>query len=233
MPKFSEVIYTVKNLPRGGNGDSRSNPYTDRQLAFIINYHRAVLIKQYKDKSKYISQNHTQTLGSVEVIQASKNECCDIDCDLGDIVYRTKNPIPRVIDTNGWNLITYVGTIDGLTNWQRTTYNKLSLDKYSKYTGKRPKWYELNNYLYIANPPSKLLKYINIQGVFEDPLAANNFKECGCDGEDCFKGYEFDYPMNSSDIPIIIKLIASSELAMSGMLPKDEKNDSRDAASTN
>ncbi len=229
MAKFNEIIYSIKNLPRAGNGDSRSNSYTDRLLAFTINYYRALLIKQYKDKSRYLSQNLTQDLGKVELIKASKHECCEVDGDIGDCIFRTKFPIPRVIDTNSWNLITYVGTIDGLTSWQRTTYNKVNFEQYAKYTGSRTKWYELNNYIYIVNPPTKNLKYVNIQGIFEDPIAANDFKDCGCEGEDCFKGYEFDYPMNSSDIPTIIKLIAASELSMSGMLPKDEKNDSRDA----
>lgn len=230
MATFSEIIYTVKNLPRGGNGDSRSNSYTDRQLAFIINYYRALLIKQYKDKSRYISGNHVQSLGKVKLIKASKHECCLPDCEIGDNVYRTETPIPRVVDTNMWNLITYIGTIDGLNPWQRTTFNKFSFDKYSKFTGKNTKWYELNNYIYVVNPPSKALKYINIQGIFEDPTAANDYKDCGCEGEDCFKGFDFDYPMNSSEIPTIIKMITDSEYRMAGMMPRDDKNDSKDTS---
>ncbi len=228
MSTFAEVIYTVKNIPRMGNGDSRSNSYTDRQLAFIINYYRALLIKQYKDKGRSISGNYVQTLGKVEVQKASKHECCDIDTDIGDCIYRIVNPLPRAVDTNTWNLITYVGTVDGLNSWQRTTFNKVQFDKYAKYTGKRIKWYELNNYIYIVANGIKNLKYINIQGVFEDPLAANDYRDCGCDGEDCFKGYEFDYPMNSSDIPTIIKMIGATEYSMSNLLPRDDKNDSRD-----
>ena len=85
MATFAEIIYTVKNLPRMGNGDSRSNPYTDRQLAFIINYHRAYLLKQYKDKGRYLSPNHVQTLGKVELITTSKHECCLPDCDIGEV----------------------------------------------------------------------------------------------------------------------------------------------------
>jgi hypothetical protein len=229
MSTFAEVIYTVKNLPRAGNGDSRSNSYTDRQLAFIINYYRALLVKQYKDKGRYISPNYVQSLGKVEVQKASKHECCDLDNDIGDCIYRIVNPLPRPIDTNVLNLITYVGTVDGLKSWQRTTFNKVQFDKYAKYTANTVKWYELNNYIYIVANGIKNLKYINIQGIFEDPLAANNYKDCGCEGEDCFKGYNFDYPMNSSDIPTIVKMIASTEYSMSGLLPKDERNDSKDA----
>lgn len=229
MSTFSEIIFTVKNLPRRGNGDSDDNSYTDRQLAFIINYYRATLIKQYKDKARYISQNYVQSLGKVELVKSSKQECCLPDCDIGDIVYRTLNPIPRVVDTNGWNLITYVGTVDGNNNYTRTNFNKVAFDSYAKYTGTNTKWYELNNYIYIVNPPTKILKYISIQGVFENPKDAIDFNDCGCISEDCFKsGFDFDYPMNSSDIPIIIKLITSSEYTMSGILPKDDTNNTKD-----
>lgn len=228
MATFSEIIHIIKNLPRRGDGNSDDNPYTDRMLAFIINTHRSVLIKQNKDKGKIISGNYVQNLGKVEIIKASKHECCTTDPDIDDCIYRILNPLPTPVDTNSLNLITYVGTIDGMTNWQRTTFNKVQFDSYAKYTGNRPKWYQLNNYIYIVSKQLKNLKYINIQGVFESPEKANDYKDCGCEGEDCFKGFDFDYPMNSSDIPIIVKLIASSELAMSQLLPKDERNDGRD-----
>lgn len=228
MALFSEIISLIKNLPRKGDGDSDDNSYTDRMLAFIINTQRAVLIKQGKDKGRYLSQNYVQSLGKVEIQKASKHECCITDNDIGDCIYRIKEPLPTPVDTNGLNLITFVGTVDGLTNWQRTSFNKVQFDSYAKYTADRIKWYQLNNYIYIVAKGVKNLKYINIQGVFESPEKANDYRDCGCIGEDCFKGFDFDYPMNSSDIPVIIRLIAASELAMSGMLPKDEKNDSRD-----
>ncbi len=228
MATFNEIIHAIKNLPRRGDGDSDDNPYTDRMLAFIINMNRALLIKQYKDKGRIISGNFVQTLGKVEIIKASKHECYDLDQDIGDCIYRVKNPIPSPVDTNGFNLITYVGTVDGLNNWQRTTYNKVQFDKYAKFTANRSKWYQINNYIYLVTT-LKNLKYINIQGVFEAPEKANDYRECGEAYDECFKGYDFEYPMNSSEIPVIMKMIASNELAMAGLLPKDERNDSRDA----
>ena len=231
MATFAEIIHAVKDFTRRGDGNSDDNPYSDRLVAFSINTNRALLIKQYKDKGRSISGNFIQTLGKVEIIKASKHECYNLDQDIGDCIYRIKNPMPSVIDTNSNNLITYVGTVDGLTSWQRTSFNKVQFDSYATYTGNRTKWYQINNYIYIVTK-AKNLKYINIQGVFEAPEKANDYRECGEAFEDCFKGYDFEYPMNSSDIPTILKLMASNELAVANILPKDEVNDSRDTPIT-
>lgn len=196
---------------------------TDRQYAFIINYYRATLLKQFKDKGKYLSGNLVQNLGRVTLIKADQNEECSIvNCTL-----RIQNPLPKAIDTNGTNLITYVGPLNGSKSYQRTTYQRAIYDKYAPYTAGESKWFELGNYIYIINPPSNLLKYINIQGIFEDPTEANDYK-VACEDDPCFVGFEYEYPMSITLLDTIYKMMADAEMKFAHILPADTKNDSAD-----
>ena len=231
MATFNELIYLVKDIPRQGNGESRSNNYTDRLLAFIINYYRAKILNQQLTRNKEADSAYIQTLGKVELIRASKNECCDFDCDINDVIYRTKEKLPSFISSKGNSQISYIGTIDGNNKFTRTSYNKVPFDKYALYTAKRPKYYELQNHIYIVNPPVSSIKYITIQGIFESPEKANEYFTCGCtnDSLDCSSGYEFDYLIKASDIDTILKMIIESEYRFANILPKDLLNDSKDA----
>lgn len=229
MAKLSGIISTIKNLPRGGIGDNIENAYNDRQLAFIINYYRAKLIDQDINKGKYLTQYYAQTLGKVKLVKASKTECGLPDCLLGDLVLRTEASMPKAIDTNDKNLISYVGTVDGLTPYQRTTFQSIFYNRFAKYTGNRPKYYELNDHLYIVNPPTTNLKYISIIGVFEDPLKVNQFKAIGCSESDfCFNPFDMEYPLSLKHLDTIYKLIISTEYRFNNILKFDTNNNTED-----
>jgi hypothetical protein len=229
MSKLSEIISTIRNLPRGGQGDFDDNAYTDRQIAFIVNYYRAKLVQQDIDRGSYLTQFYNQTLGKVKLIRATKIECGDMDCEVGNYILRSEFEIPKAIDTKDKNLITYVGTVDGNLPYQRTTFQEATFDKYAKYTGRRTKYYELNNYIYIINPPTNNLKYITIIGVFEDPIKVNEFKKVACDSNDyCFNPFDMEYPMGMKYIDTIYKLITATEFRFNHILQYDTSNNSKD-----
>jgi hypothetical protein len=222
MATLQAIIYNIANMRKSWTR-SDDDKFTDRQAAFIINYYRATLIKQFKDKGKYLTGNLVQNLGRVELIKADQNEECSIvNCTL-----RVKNPLPKAIDTNSTNLITYVGPLNGSKSYQRTTYQRAIYDKYATYTSKQSKWFELGNYIYIINPPSNLLKYINIQGIFEDPTAANDYKVT-CETGECFIGFDYEYPMSITLLDTIYKMMADVEFKIAGTTKADTKNDSVD-----
>lgn len=229
MAKLSEIIATIRNLPRGGEGDSDDNAYTDRALAFIINYYRAKLIEQDVNKGKYLTQFYAQTLGKIRLINVSKSECGLPDCDIDDSILRIENPLPKTIDTNDKNLITYVGTVDGSIPYQRTTFQKVHFDRYAKYTGSRTKYYELDQYIYIINPPNKNLKYITITGVFENPLQANDYKNNNCDTtNNCLNPFDMEYPLGLKYLDTIYKLMLASEYRFNNILKNDISNNTQD-----
>jgi hypothetical protein len=217
MATLSEIIYNVKNLRAKGR-QSDDTEISDRQYAFIINYYRALLLKREFARTKDVG-NAYQTLGDVKLIKADKNECCDIN----DCIYRTEKQLPEALITS------YVGLTNLNKPFQKTTAERVIWDLQSPLTKHLPKWYETNNYIYIVNPPTDSLEIITVRGIFEDPVAANDFKTCGCIGDDCFQGYDFDYPMSVTFLDSIYKMMADAEFKINGMFPKDTTNDTQEA----
>lgn len=207
---LSEIIYNIKNLRAGGIQSDDEN-ISDDQYAFIIDYYRAKLIKQELEKGKNIKDLYTQNLGKVEISKFDKNECCEIDnCTL-----RSKLQIPKPMESNNGLNITFVGLLDG-TPFQRYTFNSSYWKKYNKYTKLSPGYYYQNGYIYLVDVPNIMLSYINIQGVFEDPKEAEEFRTCKCPDNNvaCIDSFNFEYPIPQYLIDTIIKMIADSELRL-------------------
>lgn len=228
MAKLSEIIATVRDLPRAGNGSFDDNSYSDRQLAFIINYYRAKLFNQDINKGKFLSQSYVQSLTKIRIVKTTLLNCSDPL--INDCIYRTEEKIPKVVDTNGMNLLTYVGNFDGSKPFQRTSFQKVFLDKYAKYTGKNTKYFELDDYIYIINPPSGAFKYATITGVFENPIEAIEFKNKVCEVENnCNDPFDVEYPVPLHYVDTIYKMIADAEYKTARMFVADTVNDTEDA----
>jgi hypothetical protein len=216
----SEIIYNIKNL-RAGGVQSDDEQLSDRQYAFIIDYYRAKLYKQDQERNKSINSVYIQNLGKVDLIMADKNECCDIN----SCVLRTKLQVPSPLAASKLNF-TFVGLVDGQP-FQEYEVNAVYWAKSSKYAGPLPKWYYQNGYIYIVNPPSNILEFVTIRGIFESPVEAKTFRTCDCglNNEPCFKGFDFKYPIPASQLDTLVKLIIESEIKLSAMLPPDTLND--------
>ena len=91
---LSEIIYNIKNLMAGGI-ESDDEDLSNAQLAFIIGYYRAKLLKQDQEKGRFDKALYVQNLGKVPVQEADKNECCDIDA----CILRTATQIPKPLET--------------------------------------------------------------------------------------------------------------------------------------
>jgi hypothetical protein len=225
MAKLTEIIYNIANMRKNFSRSDDDMP--DRQIAFIIDYYRAYLIEQEANKGKLMSSGLIQDLGRVRLIRADKHQ----ECTIKNCILRTEERIPDSLDTNTSDLITFVGTMSGSKSFQRTTYNRALLDKHAKYTGKDSKWYKSDGYIYIINPPNNMLKYVNIQGIFEDPTEAYKFRTLACpdnDEADCWKGFDYEYPLPTSMLPSLYSLIRDNEMKFASILQEDTTNDSID-----
>lgn len=224
---LSEIVYNIKNLISGGIQSDDEN-LSDDQVAFIVNYYRAKLLRQDISKGKSKSEINTQNLGRVNLIQADKNECCDIDA----CMLRTEFKIPKPLAVNNDLNLSFVGTLNGI-DFSKKQHNTMRWSCSAKYTGNHTFWYYQNGYIYISNPPTTLMKYINIQGVFEDPIEAESFRTCDCDnGLDCVKGLDIEYPMSLHNVDLVVKLMAETELNILMSLPSDISNDGLDQPQT-
>jgi hypothetical protein len=84
--------------------------------------------------------------------------------------------------------------------------NYISADKF---TGKNPKAFMIEDYLYIINPGGT--EYVNIRGIFEDPEEVSDFIDCG--GAACYTGAS-PFPMPMDMVQAINQGMMSGELRL-------------------
>lgn len=227
MATLNQIIYGYKNYRRGGI-QSQSESISDRLVAFSINYYRAKLIKEYIEKGRSLPSLLHQSLGEVPLIKADLNE----NCEINECILRTETEIPTPLNSQLGELITYIGGIDGKSPYSKVSHSTSYLATYAKYTGKNPMWYQMGTFIYIKNPPSTILKFIAIHGIFEDPTKVNVFKSLNCSESpeivcDEFD-YDYEYPLPADMIDVIYKLMMDSELRLGLIVPQDTLDNGRD-----
>lgn len=211
MASAAELIYHIKNLRNGGKSSDDSS-ISNYQYLFLLDQYRATLIRQQLAKGQTIDGSLIQELDSSKIILTqSPIEKCEL----------TTQELPKVIETQRNSLYVFIGTQGG-KSYTRTTYNKAQWDNQSKYVGHLPKWYQIGSKLVIRHH-NKNLK-LNIKGVFESPMEVEEFNGT----LDIMNPFEFEYPVSSTMIDTIIKMIADSEMKLLHLLPKDNLNDGRD-----
>lgn len=203
-----ELIYNIKNLKAGGIQSDDEN-ISDAQYAFIIDYYRNKLIKQEQEKGKFTKDLYIQNLGKVDIDKYDAHECCEIEnCKL-----RTKIKIPKPLETNTGLSLSFVGLLNGIP-FQKYSFNSSLWQQYNRYTSKSPGYYYQNGYIYLINTPNIMLKYINIQGIFENPEKAESFRTCDCSQNNliCNNSFDFEYPMPTHLVDTLFKMIMDAEL---------------------
>lgn len=166
-----------------------------RKVKRDVNLKRALFIRNELNKNRTIDSNLMQTLGCVELELANPVECCidvDVDCKL----LRTVEVIPNAIELHDKKLITRVGNI----LFTHKKFNFVSYDRFI-FTGNLP--YNKNDvyatlhsgriYIKSNNIDHLGLKFIDIQGVFEDPTEAARF--INCENKPCYTDDD-PYPIN-------------------------------------
>lgn len=219
MATLNELVYDIKNIAYGGF-QSDDVPVSDRQVAYWINQERAVLIAQLFSANKTIPESLIQFLECVDMECLDPAECCDIEsCER---VLRSTQKLPQTIHRNGRNTIFDVSSVDKTVGFTETNYIRQRTNKYSKYTGTKPRWFIKNNYLYLTNTHE--LEVVSLSGIFEDPTEALLFKTC--DGVACWD-WDSPYPITSRLASVITNKILQERLGITTKMPNDENNDAR------
>lgn len=219
MITLNQLVYNLKNLIRGGRL-SDDEMISDRQLEFIINYTRAVLIKRDIDKGKKIDDQLIQSLGHVKVKLAHPSECTDLA--VGCKILKTEKALPKSIESNYANLITYVGTVSGAKSYQFATEARSRWSKFDKYTSKLPRAFYRGGYVFITE--NKVMTTISIKGVFEDPREVASFIDCN--GAPCYT-VDSPYPIPAYMIAPLNEMILNKEFRLAALSPTDTTNNAR------
>jgi len=166
-----------------------------RKVKHDVHLKRALFIRNELNKNRTIDINLVQTLGCVEVEWANPIECCidiPIDCKL----LRTKERIPNAIELHNSKLITRVGSIFLMNKkFNFVSYDRFIFSGNTEYNKNEIYATLHDGYIYLKSNSLSLngIKYIDIQGVFEDPSEVANFKDC--DGKVCYSDDD-TYPVN-------------------------------------
>lgn len=216
MASLNQLIYDIKNIISGGV-QSDDITISDRQVAFWINQTRATLIGQLLSDGKSIPDALIQHLECVELHCVDAAECCEIEtCER---VLRSTQKIPESIGRNNRNTILSVSSPDKTVGFTETNYFRQRTNKHNKYTGKRPRWFIKNNYLYLTN--TKELEYVSLSGIFEDPTEAALFTTC--EGKPCFT-WDSEYPITGRIATVTTSMILKERVGLMASAPNDETN---------
>lgn len=169
----------------------------------VINY-RSLFIRQDYTKSGKYHQLLVQDLGCVPVEKVDSAECCTVES--GCFVYRTKDKIPDPIRLKGLEDFTFVGATDKISRYTSILPEEIEYLKHNKYTSKDPRYYYMNEYVYLLNLQPE---YVNIRGIFADPREVAKFNQC--EDAECYTD-DSRFPVPEDMIPGIINSFISGEL---------------------
>jgi hypothetical protein len=190
---------------------------SDRQIAFVVDNVRAVLLRQQYDKGQSLSDNHIQHIKCIDVeeVDTSFDSMFPSDCK----VYKTRVQIPKPIETHQKDLITSVGPSEfGSIGYEFIPYARFAYARSTRF--KRPLAVFFNQYIYIID--AGYTPQVNVSGVFEQPNALSSFSDCS--GTTCFD-WDSPYPISSHLIDPLTKMCIE-QLSIEIKVPFDKTNDS-------
>lgn len=184
-----------------------------RELKHIVRYHAAMQTHRYLDKYPWERNLFLQEV-IIPVEKANPSECPDIKVPGKCFLLKTTKPVPRPI-RNITMIYDYVGAVSGRDPYAYLDPAFADFIQYNRYTKDRPKWFYINDKIYLINEGSD--KFTLVRGVFEDPFSIN-----ACGDPKCFTDDD-PYPIASDLLPIIVESILKVE--MNRLFPEEENVD--------
>ena len=217
MATEKEIVYNILNTHSGGKLSDDFIP-SYNQVAFMVKYVRAMLIRRDANENWDINPDYYQDLGCIKLIKVDKAECCEIDLDCDILRTEIKLPKPIRLKTK---VAIIVNAVDKQTTLDVILPQRSPYIKYSKYTAAIPRVYYLNGYIYVPNTLE--LTNLNVRAIIENPEEANSFL---CDGEFCYTA-DSNYPLPADMVQPLTELILSKEMNYMLKTAPDENNNSQ------
>ena len=242
--KIGEIIQRVQSLYQKGveSDDSRlSNKHIYNKLISS----RAYLISQIFKKRFNVSEMNYQRLKCIELITVDAHECNCLPSTFKKIL-RSKYKIPKIVD-NGSGLAIRLVADNNNKVISKTDSSSLSRITYNKFTGIQPYYAIYNDYLYIIN--IKLLKVVNIEAIFEDPISVYRFTTYCSDKNDVDRDYlctpteecdnclcqlntQYEFPVDTSLIDLMIQSSVAELIKLFYSVKEDKNNDTSDVSNS-
>jgi len=221
----NELIYRIKEVLYGASISDDSN-ISNRLISSWIQSQRAYWIKQDFNKKRNLDNDLVQDLGCLELESTDIAECCDTvttDC----YILRTKLELPMFVELNNRNGITRVGLVDKLNyTLNFMSYHEAMRSGNSRWTENLLFAFYRNRRIYIKhnnnNIVSDTLKYINVQGILENPLDAVSYTTCS--GQPCYND-DSEYPIKAWMVDMMEDYIIKNKFNIK-LIQGDQTNDS-------
>ena len=217
---LNQLVYELIELRRAYI--KATDPLSKRMVVDWIQSTRAMLLKQKFDKPfSSIDDHYVQSLGAVSLEKVLSNE---ISPEVNDYVYmyRTTIDIPRTIESkSGIGTFTRIGPADRLSvKYKIVTYDD-ALDRGNgKFNHNTIYAFVLGDRVYITSKSGAHLttNYLDIRGVFQDPIQAARIATPTWD-------YDDDYPINKEIIDQMKGLIIQGKFGLTLVQAGDKRDD--------
>lgn len=213
-----DILETVKSNKVNDDVD-----IDERQIENSINIQRALWIRnEYNKNGRVIDPDVIQNLQCVELEVVDRSACpCTIPVDCS--MLRTKQLIPVTIELHNKPAITKIGPVDRLDEFYSfVPYHQVIFSGNGKFNTEAVFAFAYDGRIYFKakKAKSRMLKYVNIMGVFEDPSEVAAFT--ACDGTTCFSK-DGKYPVKAWMWPMMKEYILK-EYITSMQMPEDNSN---------
>jgi hypothetical protein len=220
----NSLVYELLELRRAYIKDT--DPISKRLVINWMQSQRARLLKQKFDQPfSSIDDHYVQSLGSnISMEKVLSNEGTALAGD-STYMYRTNIDIPRTIESKtGIGTFTRVGPRDRLSEkFKVVTYDRALVSGNGKFNHNTIYAFVLGDRLYLTSKSGIHLttKYIDIRGVFQDPIAAALINAPAWD-------YDDDYPINKEIIDQLKVLIINEKFGLTLIQAGDKRDDKED-----
>ena len=216
---LNTLAYDAFELARGVISDDDDIDY--RQIKFWITTQRALWLRNEFNQNRTIDEGFIQDLGCVELEDVDASTCCNIQT--GCTVKRTVLEIPQTIERFNEPTITSIGPVNPTEKrWRLVPYSNIAFVNSGRFSKNLIFPYIFNKRIYFMfgnnNVQAKLLKYVNIRGVFEDPMEVRRFTTCT--GKSCYTDDD-RYPINAWLWDYMKAQIVKSNLRLEMFAPSD------------
>jgi len=214
MATQRELIYSVRRIIRAGKLID-DDKITDRQIAFLCDAVRSILLRQQYDKGQSLSENHIQYIKclDVESVDSAFSNSMPSDC----MVYRTVQDIPQPIESKQKDLITSVKPNEFYAiNYDFVPYSRIPYVDFTRFKSTIATRFQNKIYLINASYTEK----ITVGGVWDKPNDLSNYADCS--GAVCYT-WDNSYPISSHLIDPILKMVVD-QLTLTFKVPVDNTN---------
>jgi hypothetical protein len=216
----NELVYSIREAIRQDVDDSDID---NREILFEINIQRALYYtNEFNKNNRSFDEDVTQAI-CMKLEVADKSDC---GCQLsGCTVMRTVKPLPPTLKLHTSNAIVRVTGIDAFSkNMSFVPFSRIlyvgdgKFDQDHVYVTQHA-----NGHLYLksSNNLVKLMEYIYVVAVFENPLDAADFTDCNTEAS-CYSA-DSQYPMKANVLAYIKDLIVN-RFTRKLSVPEDKAN---------